>query len=98
MSKYYIVNEEDKLWLVNSDTNTAECLDKDVIGSISAAGLEFLAKVNMSETGIDMEARTDPSDRAYSFDGRSDASDRAYSFDVRNGPSDRSFSANAAVS
>lgn len=87
MSKYYIANdrEKNKLWLVNLDTNTVECLDKDVVGTMSAAGMEFLSAIDLREApSLNSETRSDPSDRAYFYDGRSDASDRAYSFDARN--------------
>lgn len=98
MSKYYIVNEpeKNKLWLVNLDTNTVECLDKDIIGTMSAAGVEFLAAIDLYEgQSLNTETRSDASDRAYSFDGRSDASDRAYSFDGRSDASDRAYAFDA---
>ncbi|PSH70953.1 hypothetical protein CU102_02595 [Phyllobacterium brassicacearum] len=109
MAKFYIVNDSNsnKLWLVDMETRSAECLDRDVIESLGLAGHEFLNSIS-GLTGNDMVARdgrsdpserifafdgrTDPSERAFSFDARSDPSDRAFSFDGRSGPSDRAFS------
>lgn len=108
MAKFYIVNDSDrnKLWLVNSETRSAECLDRDVIESLGLAGHEFLNSISSmigsdvvardtrsdpSDRAFSFDGRSDPSDRAFSFDGRSDASDRAFSFDGRSDPSDRAF-------
>ena len=40
MAKFYIVNDSDtnKLWLVDMETRTIECLDRDVIASLGLAG------------------------------------------------------------
>ena len=96
MAKFYIVDDvdTDKLWLVNQETRTAECLDRELIASLGVAGQEFLTVIGSrsSKTVIAGDGRSDPSDHAYSFDGRSDPSDRAYSFDGRNDPSDRAYS------
>ncbi len=90
-----MIQTRNKLWLVNMETRSAECLDRDVIESLGLAGHEFLNSIS-SLIGNDMvagrQARSDPSDRAFSFDGRSDPSDRAFSFDGRSDPSDRAFS------
>ncbi|MEK1850902.1 MAG: hypothetical protein AAAC48_03230, partial [Phyllobacterium sp.] len=96
MAKFYIIDdpETNKLWLVDMETRSAECLDRDVIGSLGLAGHEFLSSIS-SLTGNGVTAghgRSDPSDRAFSFDGRSDPSDRAFSADSRSDPSDRAFS------
>ncbi len=96
MAKFHIVDDVDtnKLWLVNMETRSAECLDRDLIGSLGLAGQEFLSSIgSLLNDGIAAsDGRSDPSDRAFSFDGRSDASDRAFSFDSRSDPSDRAFS------
>ena len=109
MAKFYIVNDVDsnKLWLVNTETRTAECLDRDLIGSLGLAGQEFLSSMggllndriaasdgrsDATDRAFSFDGRSDPSDRMLSCDGRSDASDRAFSFDGRSDASDRAFS------
>ncbi|EJN02137.1 hypothetical protein PMI41_02888 [Phyllobacterium sp. YR531] len=96
MAKFYIIDqpEVDKLWLVNADTNSVECLDRDLLESLGTAGCEFLSSISdlMGDNKFSAETRSDPSERAFSFDGRSDASDRAFSCDGRSNPSDRAFS------
>ena len=106
MAKFYIVDDVDtnKLWLVNMETRSAECLDRDVIASLGSAGQEFLTAISKynnrtvdgcgdpSDRMFSFDGRTGPSDRAYSFDGRSDPSERAYSFDGRSDPSERAYS------
>ncbi|MEK1887903.1 MAG: hypothetical protein AAAB35_10105 [Phyllobacterium sp.] len=113
MAKFYIVDDVDtnKLWLVNMETRSAECLDRDLIGSLGLAGQEFLSSIggllndgiaasdgrsDASDRAFSFDGRSDASDRAFSFDGRSDASERAFSFDSGSTSSDRSYSANPA--
>lgn len=96
MARFYIVDqpEVDKLWLVNADTHSVECLDRDILRSLGSAGHEFLSSISdmAGNENVSLETRSDPSDRAFSFDGRSNPSDRAFSFDGRGDPSDRAFS------
>lgn len=97
MAKFYIIDqpEVDELWLVNADTRSVECLDRDLLQSLGSAGYEFLSCISdlrTDEGRLSVETRSDPSDRAFSFDGRSDPSDRAFSFDGRSELSDRAFS------
>jgi len=96
MAKYQIVDDSDtnKLWLVDMETHSAEYLDREVIGSLGLAGLEFLNSINkLTNRGIAAgDSRSDPSERALSFDGRSDPSERALSFDGRSEPSERALS------
>lgn len=112
MTKFHIVNEPDtgKIWLINSETQTADPFDLDVLALSGDAGDKFIQLISDSRKDLSITAdrRGDPSERLSSAsplnmaseieDHRSVPSDRSYFFDVRNGPSDRSLSANAAVS
>ncbi|UXN58721.1 hypothetical protein [Phyllobacterium zundukense] len=114
MAKYQIVDDSDtnKLWLVNMETHSAEYLDREVIGSLGLAGLEFLNSINKltnrgiaagdsrsnaSERALSFDGRSQPSERALSFDGRSDPSERALFFDGRCNPFERARSAGPAA-
>jgi hypothetical protein len=100
MSKFYIINEleNNRLWLVNLDKRIVECLDKEVIGSMSAAGMEFLDAIDTcEEVALINTARGEPSDRAYAFDCRSDVSDRAYTFDARSKRLDQSLDVSSTM-
>ena len=96
MAKFYIIDEPEtnKLWLIDLEHGSAECLDKDVISSTGSAGSDFLAMMGNQKASITVtdHIRSDPSERAYSFDSRSDPSERAYSFDGRSDPSERAYS------
>ena len=94
MAKFYIIDEPEtnKLWLIDLEQRSVECLDRDVINSTGRAGSDFLATIGGQRTIVADNVRSDPLERAYSFDGRSDPSERAYSFDGRSDPSERAYS------
>ncbi|MGH7004058.1 MAG: hypothetical protein ACREIP_08925 [Alphaproteobacteria bacterium] len=91
MAKFYIINEPetDKLWLVDLETKTVECLDTDILGLSGKAGAEFAETINgLRENLLVAEGgRSDPSERMSSASpatahmvmaaaGRSDPSER----------------------